>query len=94
MNLSDFLAQVDFFTPMIFRISVAAELALFASSKNRSNSIAIPRLPRSREALGFPKMLKLLWLKAPFAHASPVASINICKLVTNRRLFMGRAKGL
>jgi len=55
MNLSDFLAQVDFFTPMIFRISVAAELALFASSKNRSNSIAIPRLPRSRGALRFPQ---------------------------------------
>ncbi len=50
-----------------FAFSVAAELALFAPCKNRSNSIAIPRLPRSRGASGFPKMLKLLWLKAPFA---------------------------
>ncbi len=33
MPLSEFLAQVDFLTPMIFRISVAAELALFALAK-------------------------------------------------------------
>jgi len=30
MPLSEFLAQVDFLTPMFFRISVAAELALRA----------------------------------------------------------------
>ena len=53
-----------------FAFSVAAELALFASCKNRSNSIAIPRLPPSRAALGFPKMPKFLWLKAPFARKS------------------------
>jgi len=29
-SLLSFLAQVDFFTPMFFRISVAAELAAFA----------------------------------------------------------------
>jgi hypothetical protein len=33
MNLSFFSLKVDFFTPMFFRISVAAELALFALAK-------------------------------------------------------------
>jgi len=44
---------------------VAAELALFAPCKNRSNSIAIPRLPPSRAALGFPKNAQ-----APLAKSS------------------------
>ncbi|MDD5465710.1 MAG: hypothetical protein PHP73_05170 [Candidatus Omnitrophica bacterium] len=33
MNLSVFSLEVDFLTPMIFRISVAAELVVFALAK-------------------------------------------------------------
>ena len=49
-----FLAQVDFLTPMIFRISVAAELAPRAFTR-RSDSIAIPRLSACRLTSGYPQ---------------------------------------
>ena len=51
---------------MIFRISAAAELAPRVLTR-RSDSIAVPRLPRLRRGLGIPEILKLHWLKSTFA---------------------------
>jgi hypothetical protein len=45
MNLLDFSLQHDFLTPMIFRASVAAELATRALAQSRSDILAIPKLP-------------------------------------------------
>jgi len=71
-----FLAQVGFLTPMIFRISVAAELGRPALADTSSNSIAIPRLSAPCADLGIPSMLKLHWLKPPFARKPPDSFIN------------------
>jgi len=37
-----FLAQVDFLTPMFFRISAAAELAVFVRTNTALDSFAVP----------------------------------------------------
>ncbi len=71
MTLSDFLAQSRFSFGFAsgrqssFAFSAAAELVVFALAKTTqtaSSSQCCRFAP-----LGFPKMLKLLWLKAPFA---------------------------
>jgi hypothetical protein len=54
MNPAIFSLRVDFFTPKVFRISVAAELAP-ALLRRGSDSIAIPRLPPMQAASGFPR---------------------------------------
>ena len=60
-----FLAQVDFLTPMFFRISAAAELAVFVRTNTALDSFAVPVL--SLRSTGIPSMLKLHWLKSTFA---------------------------
>jgi hypothetical protein len=45
MQLPSCSLKVDFLTPMIFRISAAAELALFVLTNRALNSFAVPRLP-------------------------------------------------
>jgi hypothetical protein len=54
---------------MIFRISVAKQLAPFALAKVAQTSFAIPVL--SLRSTGIPEMLKLHWLKSSFARNSP-----------------------
>jgi hypothetical protein len=50
MNLSIFLAQVDFLTPMVFRISAAAQLA----RRLRQDGLKHARCPNAF-AFGFPQ---------------------------------------
>jgi hypothetical protein len=62
MQLPSCSLKVDFLTPMIFRISAAAELALFVLTNRALNSFAVPRLSRRiRRDLGIPSMFKLHW---------------------------------
>jgi len=57
---------------MIFRISVAAELALFALAKSTKQH-RHPKIAVLSDGLGIPKMLKLHWLKPPFARKAPAS---------------------
>jgi len=71
-----FLAQVDFFTPMVFRISAAAELvasALADAPQTASPSCDCHPLGDRR----IPSLLKLHWLKSTFARKSASVIIKI-----------------
>jgi len=64
MNLPCSSLKADFFTPMIFRISAAKQLAPRALTRG-SDSFAAPVL--SLRSTGIPSLLKLHWLKSAFA---------------------------
>jgi len=67
----DFLAQVDFLTPMVFRISVAAELGRPALAETALEQHRHPEITSLTAGLGISSMLKLHWLKSTFARKSP-----------------------
>jgi hypothetical protein len=64
----DFLAQVDFFTPKVFRS--LGSCATRPSALSRQDGLKHARCPNA-SAFGFPRLLKLLWLKSPFARKPP-----------------------
>jgi len=54
-------------TPMIFCISVAAELGRLALAETALEQHRHPKIASLSAGLGVPEMLKLHWLKSTFA---------------------------
>jgi hypothetical protein len=66
MNLSVFLAQVDFLTPKVFRKLGGCGTRPSAVARTGSDILAVRTFPRS-DSLAYSSML---WLKPPFARKS------------------------
>ena len=78
MNLSKFLAQVDF-APLGHAKGLSQSQACSRNSPVgcRQDGLKHARRPNV-SAFGFPRLLKLLWLKSPFARKPPDSLIIIC----------------
>jgi hypothetical protein len=68
-----FLAQVDFLTPKVFRS--LGGCGTRSSGLSPQDELKHPRRP-NLSTFGFPRSLKLLWLKSPFARNN--ASVIFC----------------
>lgn len=89
MNLSGFLAQIDFAPPLagpqkVFRSSAVAELALFALA-NRAQTPSPSQIAVLSDGLGIPSLLKPLLLKSQFR--SKFLSGSFLKMITLRLVF-------
>jgi len=90
----ELLAQVGFFTPKVFR-KLGLPRATRPSALSRQDGLKHARRPNA-SAFGFPHLLKLLWLKPPFARNLARGILQVDnefvrgRIISERRTFQHR----